>query len=122
MEKRVKMQEKPPKPPRKGKKFKKYWYLNIENVVKRENFNDGYLKNLEILCILYVTFDEYTKEIEDNGYTYRVESRNGLQIKPYPLVGERQKLTTSIINYSKLLGLVLAPDKELAEKKEDEWM
>ena len=115
------------KVPVKGKEFKKYWVEFVQVVTERDNFNDTHLKNLEVLCNLYVEYDRMTTFLNDfhereGTYSYIAEGRHGTQIKTHPEFTERQKLLSEIRQYSRLLGIILNKDNSTKEEPgEDPW-
>lgn len=115
------------KQPVKGKEFKKYWVELIPTVVERDNFNETHLKNLEVLCNLYVEYDRMTEflnayYLKEGTYSYVAEGRHGTQIKMHPEFSERQKLLSEIRQYSRLLGIVLNKDNTSNEDDvAEEW-
>jgi len=109
------------KSPKKDKKFKFYWDLFIPDVIERDNFKKGHLEQLYILCQLYVEFHNLSKIIEVEGYTYISETRNGTQQKISGNVLVRDKITSEIRQYSKLLKLVLEKDKPHNPDQGGEW-
>lgn len=110
------------KPPKKDADFVRYWKLYIDNIVERENFKQSHLKTLEILVDMLLEYDELTKFIKDNGYTYVSEGRNGIQSKPHPEVSIREGKIAKIKDYCKLLDITLMKDKPVEEEDEDdEW-
>ena len=110
------------KPPVKGKEFKKYWVKLLPSVIGRDNFNDGHLKNLEILCSLYVDYDYLADRIKEEGFSYETEGRFGLQKKLNPEVGERKIVLAEIRQYSRLLDVVLKKDdSDKPDDDDNEW-
>jgi len=98
-------------PPRKNPEFAKRWRQLIAGVVSRDNFKMGHLYQLEILCDLYVEYDELAKFIRVKGHTYTSIGRNGKTIRPYPQVNLLSRNQSEIRNYCKMLGLIMNPDK-----------
>jgi P27 family predicted phage terminase small subunit len=91
-------------------------------VTKRDNFKQGHLEQLTILCKLYQEYNKLQKEIETEGYFFESEGRYGTQIKTHPLVTIRDKVLAEIRQYSKLLGLVLEKDKDTGgDEGKGEW-
>ena len=107
----------------KDTEFTRYWNLYVNDVVQRDNFKVGHLEQLRILCQLYTEFDKLTSIISEKGYTYETETRNGLQVKVYSEVTIRKEIMLELRMYSKMLGLILEPDKVFNEKEESksEW-
>lgn len=106
--------------------FIHYWNLYIDDVTKRDNFKLGHLEHLRILCQLMTEFDNLTKAILKDGYTYETdphgESRYGNQIKVNPACTLRDKVLSEIRQYTKLLQLVLEKDKETNDGDEQsQW-
>ncbi len=82
----------------------------IENVTKRENFNIAHLDSLEILCDLYVEYDELQEFVRVNGRSYMSVGRTGEVWKFYPEVNQLMRVQAQIKEYSKMLGLLLKKD------------
>lgn len=120
-EKTEKGKEKKYLPPVKSKEFKAYWNKLLSSVTERGNFREGHLKNLEILCTLFVEYDKLTEIITEKGYTYEAHGRYGTQVKTRPEVMERVKMLAEIRQYSRLLGLVLGKDEGPSGDDEPEW-
>lgn len=109
-------------PPKKGKEFSEKWRQIIGGVVSRSNFKMGHLYQLAILCDLYVEYGVLQKFIAAKGYTYEAIGRQGVILKPYPQVQLMMRVQGEIRNYSKMLGLLMAPDKSGESGGEDsEW-
>lgn len=103
--------------------FTRYWNLYVDDVAQRDNFKIGHLEQLRILCQLYTEFDKLTEIISDKGYTYEAETRNGLQTKVYSEVTIRKEVMLELRMYSKMLGLILEPDKIFNDREaiKSEW-
>lgn len=101
-------------PPRRNPVFVKRWSEYVTDVVRRENFKVGHLAQLKILCDLFVEYDDLLEELKISGYTYESHGRNGTQVKEMPTVAMIARVRSSIITYSKVLGLLLVKDKELS--------
>lgn len=103
------------------KQFRFYWEIFLPHLKSRNNFNKLYLKNLEILCQLYVTYDELMEELS-LGTTYTSDGRNGLQIKTKPEVLQKDKALDQILKYTNILNISIEPeiptDPEELENKE----
>lgn len=104
--------------------FTRYYETFVDDVIRRDNFKKGHLEQLSILCQMYVEFERLTKVINDEGYTYFAETRNGLQQKVNVNVLIRDKVVAEIRHYSKMLGIVLDKDKETVVEDSglDDWL
>lgn len=114
----------PPPANKKSKEFRKYWLENIDAVAGRENFKKSHLKQLEILCDLYVEYDTLCAWIAENGYTFSVFDRRGSATKQFPQVPLRNNILAEIRSYVKMLGLTLYKDKDTrdpSDNPEDAW-
>lgn len=98
-------------PPKKEPIFRKMWMAFIDSIARRENFNISHLNNLEILCDLYVDYEDLRKFLRINGRSYKVQGRQGEIWKFFPEVDLLSKVLMQINNYTKLLGLVLKKDE-----------
>ena len=109
--------------PHKLKRFKDYWERFIVNVADRDNFNTNHLKNLEILCQLYVDYDLLTEAIKKDGFSYEADTRYGIQIKTRPEVKLKTDLLSEIRQFSKLLGIELNKDQTVNDETSasEEW-
>jgi len=97
--------------PRGDSEFVKYWELFVGDVSGRENVKMGHLKQLELLCEMYLENDHLSGIIELKGYTYEAgEGRNGNQLKLRPEVQQLNRLRAEIRAYSIMLGLTLVKD------------
>lgn len=101
--------------------FEHYWYLFVDSVVERDNFKDGHLEQLKILCKLYKDEQALADIIDIEGYTFSSEGRNGFQVRPRPEVAQLKNIRSQIKDYSKMLGIVLTEDKKLKEDPDDDW-
>jgi len=102
--------------------FTKYWNKFCKDVVERDNFKDGHLEQLAILCTLYVDYYIIVKQLQTDGMTFESDGgRNGPQTKLHPLVAEKKNILAEIRQYSKLLGLVLKEDKQVKAEPVDNW-
>jgi len=109
------------KAPMKGKEFKKYWDKLSPIITNKLGFDESCLKNLEILCNLYVDYDRMTESINDNDMVIVNEGRYGIQCRPFPLINERQKILGEIRHFSKLLGMKIDHESKPDEELQDEW-
>ncbi len=98
-------------PPKKHPIFRKMWMSFIDRIIDRENFHISHLNNLEILCDLYVDYDDMRTFLRVNGRTYKVQGRQGEIWKVFPEVELLNRAQIHINNYTRLLGLLLKKDK-----------
>jgi hypothetical protein len=109
-------------PPKKNPLFREKWLRFIDNVTKRDNFNVAHLDSLEILCDLYVEYDDLQAFVRTNGRSYCSIGRQGEVWKFYPEVAQLNKVQDQIKGYSKMLGLVLKKDHGVESGGEEkEW-
>lgn len=110
-------------PPRKNPTFRRIWMDFIDDVTGRENFKDGHLNSLEILCDLHVEYEQLREFIRKNGRSYKSYGRAGMQWKFYPEVGQLNSVQAQIKEYMKMLGLLLKKDHGTANPagEKDEW-
>lgn len=107
--------------PKGSTKFKKYWNILILDLSKKVNFCRSHLLQLEVLCDMYVQYEDLKNQLKKEGMTYVSEGRNGVQIKPHPALAQFNKVTVEIKNYCMLLGL--RPDKiDAPPKEKNEWL
>lgn len=97
-------------PPKKNPLFRTKWMRFIDNVTKRENFNIAHLDSLEILCDLYVEYEDLQRFVRVNGRSYLSLGRSGEVWKFYPEVQHLARVQAQIKEYSKMLGLLLKKD------------
>ncbi len=112
------------KSPDPSPRFKRYWDQFVGDLSKRENFKEGHLSQLAILCDLFVEYETLRDTLEVGGYTYENEGgRNGNQIRQRPEVNQINKTRTMIKDYSKMLGLVPYKDTDVDDSGEekDAW-
>lgn len=93
-------------PPKKNSIFRSKWMQFIGHIVDRKNFHIAHLNALEVLCDLYVEYDELQKFIRRHGRSYKQVGRQGLMWKFYPEVGQMGRVQKQISDYQKMLGLV----------------
>ncbi len=109
-------------PPKKNKIFRDKWMQFIDNVTKRENFNIAHLNALEVLCDLFVEYDDLQTFIRKHGRNYKSIGRMGLVWKFYPEVVQLNKTQGQIRDYMKMLGLLLKKDHGTESGGEaEEW-
>lgn len=103
-------------PPKNDAIFVRLWNLLIDEVVSRDNFKDSHLYQLEMLCDLYADYQNLRAIVEVLGYTFDVSGgRNGDQVKPRPEALMLSGLRSHIMNYSKMLGLILMKESKMSE-------
>lgn len=110
-------------PPKSNRTFVKKWRSLIDTIAGRDNFKDAHLHQLEILCDLFVEYEDLSTFLRKNGYTYEAFGRQGKAIKPFPEVLQLNRVKTEIRNYSKMLGLIISKDKDTGggASKDGEW-
>jgi P27 family predicted phage terminase small subunit len=116
------MNLKSPKP--QNKLFTKYWTSLIESVKDKPNLNVSHLYQVEVLCDLYVEYDNLCKSIELDGYIITNISKAGETTKLNPYVTQKNTTVKLIKEYSTALGLELAREKmkeESNEEEKDDW-
>lgn len=109
-------------PPKRNPIFRSKWMRFIDNVTRRENFNIAHLDSLEIICDLYVEYDELQSFVRVNGRSYLSVGRSGEVWKFYPEVQQLNRVQAQIKEYSKMLGLLLKRDHSSeSDGEEEEW-
>ncbi len=109
-------------PPKKDPKFREVWLLFIDSISGRENFKVGHLRNLEILCDLYVEYESLQKFIRTKGRSYLSVGRAGEVWKFYPEVSLLGRVQSQIKDYTKMLNLVPKKDHTSDSGGEkDDW-
>ena len=99
-------------PPRKHPRFREIWMQFIDSISGRDNFKAGHLRTFEILCDLYVEYDELRAFIRKRGRSYKSIGRQGVQWKYYPEVEQLNKVQAQIKSYMIMLGLTLKKDTD----------
>lgn len=109
-------------PPKKHPTFRKVWGQFIDSLVSRENFKVGHLNNLEILCDLYVEYEDLQKFVRERGRSYLSVGRGGETWKFYPEVKQLTSVQNNIKSYTAMLGLVPKKDHTPdSGDKEESW-
>lgn len=111
-------------PPRKNPEFRKTWMSFIDLVIANNNFKEGHLHSLAVLCDLFVEYEELRAFIREHGRTYKSLGRNGTQFKNYPEVEQLNKVQNQIQAYMKMLGLALKDAKDDgggSDSEKGEW-
>jgi hypothetical protein len=109
-------------PPKKNIVFRQKWLRFIDGIVARENFKVGHLESLEILCDLYVEYEQLSKVVRTSGQTYEVVSRLGKTIKIRPEVLQLEKVKSNIRSYTKQLDLFPKKDHSVESGGDkDDW-
>lgn len=98
-------------PSKKNPTFRRVWGQFIDNVSSRENFSEGHLNSLAILCDLFTEYEELSTYLRTHGRSYQSHGRSGLTWKLYPEVGQLKAVQQQINVYMKQLGLVLKKDQ-----------
>ena len=109
-------------PPRRDPVFRRYWGKFIHNVIGRESFKEAQLAALEVLCDLYVEYDDITSIIRKEGRTYETVSRWGKTRRMHPAVAQLDRVRANIRAYTKQLDLF--PKRDTADGgdgEDDEW-
>jgi P27 family predicted phage terminase small subunit len=75
--------------------------------------NDLFLDSLVEYCRVVNSIDETVKFLRENGKTYSTDTRNGLQIKNRPQVGELHELRRMLRSYVSDFGLTPQARKQL---------
>ena len=101
--------------------FRKYWDLFLPKVIERENFHESHLRQLEILCNLYLDYNKLKIFIDENGYSFITVGRYGETSREHVEAKMMTKVLAEIRAYSKLLGLVLAKDSGKNGNDDGEW-
>lgn len=92
-------------PPRNHPRFRQVWMQYIENLVARPNFKREHLNVLEILCDLFVEYDELRAFLRVKGRTYLSVGRSGEVWKFYPEVSQLTRTQSQLKEYMKMLDL-----------------
>lgn len=110
-------------PPRVHPRFREVWMQFIDDISGRTNFKNGHLNALEVLCDLFVEYDDLRAFVRTQGRTYKSLGRNGAQYKFYPEVDHLHRVQAQIKEYMKMLGLLLKKDKssDNPEGEKGEW-
>lgn len=98
-------------PPKKNEVFRRKWGQFLASVINRENFHVGHLNSLEVLCDLYVDYEDLRKFIRINGRSYQAFGRHGKIWKFFPEVNQLNKVQASIKTYMLILGINLKRDE-----------
>ncbi len=109
-------------PPKQNKIFRTKWRDFISNLADRKDFQEHLLSQLEILCDLYVEYEELSKFLRTHGYTYEAYGRQGKIFRTFPQVSQLNKVKADIKIYSKSLGLTTSGRAEVSAGKESgDW-
>jgi phage terminase small subunit len=109
-------------PPKKNKIFREKWVKFVKSLASRDGFKEAHLEALEILCDLYVEYEELGRVLRVEGRTYEKVSRWGAVKAMHPAIHEQGRVRASIRSYT--LGLDLFPKKDFSEGadgEEEEW-
>lgn len=104
--------------------FDQYWKVLLPEIAGRDNFKLGHTFQLEKLCKIYVWSVKLERDIQQSGWTYLSEGRNGVQQKTSPEVAQYNEFLRRIEGYTKMLGLTLYKDKKTGSQKgeaAEEW-
>ena len=103
-------------PPYKEKDFQDYWFKFVRATCDHPSFGIHQLKNIEIICNLYLEYDRMSNELDtwyENHGSYSVVSsgRYGTQVRPHPIIGERKGVLGEIRQFTKMMAIELKPVK-----------
>ena len=107
-------------PPRNSEIFQAKWKLFLPKIVRRQNFSQAHLAQLEVLCDLFVEYANLRDVVDMTGHTYKTP--DGL-VKQYPEVPQMNACRNQIVYYTRMLGLLLTKDTTEAEEPTEkvEW-
>ena len=109
--------------PAPDKKIKYFWDLYVDDVTSRDNFKEGHLEQLRILCDLHTKYVKLSEDIDENGYTYESDGRYGFKELERVEVKIWKNVLAEIRQYSRVLGLILVKDNKLRNEDEgDSWI
>lgn len=109
-------------PPKKNPAFRQAWGKFIKSVTSRESFKEAHLSALEVLCDLYVEYEDLERTIRVEGRTYKRVSRFGETRAMHPAVGQMDKVRANIRQYTKMLDLFPKRDHGGdSEGEEEQW-
>jgi len=109
-------------PPKRNPVFRKTWAKFIDSLTGRDSFREAHLATLEVLCDLYVEYQDLEATIRKEGRTFKAVSRWGELIKMHPAVSQLDKVRANIAKYTKQLDLF--PKKDSgggSEGEEEAW-
>lgn len=84
-----------------------------------EYLNDMFVDSLVEYCRVICDIDETVKFLRDKGKTYSSETRNGMQIKSRPEVGQLNELRRMLRSYVSDFGLTPQARKQLEAVQAD---
>lgn len=112
-------------PNEKDPAYQQVWDEFYPIICAKSNFQTAHLKQLEVLCDLYVDQKRLRADIDKNGYTYFAKLRDGVLERPRPQVQMIYRVRADIKVYTDMLGLNLSKDKSRRPgkdpAKEEEW-
>lgn len=109
-------------PPKKNDVFRNKWMQLVPIISSRNDFQTHHLDQLEVLCDLYVEYDELARFVRTHGHSYEAHGRAGKQIKIFPEVAHKNKVQGEIRSFTTLLSLNLKKDTTTAGSgKDDSW-
>lgn len=109
-------------PPKRNPVFREKWMKFINSLVSRESFKEAHLQALEVLCDLYVEYNDLERIIRTEGRTYKSVTRFGETRKLHPAIGQLDKVRANIRAYTRQLDLF--PKKDTSPEgdgDDDEW-
>ena len=117
-------------PPVIGKEFSNYWFKYVRACADHPAFGIHQLKNIEILCCLYLEYDRMSVELDnyynDKGrYSVVSHGRYGEQHRSHPIIGERKGVLGEIRQFTKMMAIELKPlkvEEPEIEPEENEWI
>lgn len=116
-------------PPLLGKEFADYWFKYVRATADHPSFGIHQLKNIEILCCLYLEYDRMSYELdqfyeENKKYSVVSHGRYGEQHRSHPIIGERKGVLGEIRQFTKMMAIELKPlkfDQPEDEPEESDW-
>lgn len=109
-------------PPKRNPVFRKKWASFIHNLTSRDSFKEAHLEALEVLCDLYVEYEDLERTIRTQGRTYKSVTRFGDSWHMHPAVAQLDRVRGNIRNYTKQLDLFPKKDNSSeADGEEEDW-
>lgn len=109
-------------PPKRNPVFRSKWKTFINSLTDRDSFKEAHLETLEILCDLYVEYDQLEAQIRKEGRTYTAVSRFGENRRMHPAVAHLDKVRANIRAYTQRLDLFPKKDNSTqGDGNDDDW-
>lgn len=105
------------------KEWNHYWSRIVDSI-DRDKVKPSHIKQMQLLCDLYIEYDQLSETLEQEGYLVTNITSQGETHKINPLYNAKDRTVKSIMQLTKSLGIELYTSKDdtPTEDQENEWL